>query len=114
MTDRIPTLTVEEARARLADAAAVVLDVREAEEWDVGHVDGSQWIPMSDLAARQNEIPDGSLLVVVCRSGGRSARVTQALVAAGYDAANLVGGLEAWEQAGQPLVTDGGGAGTVA
>jgi rhodanese-related sulfurtransferase len=115
MTDRIPAVTVDEARARLdADSSAVVLDVREAEEWQAGHVDGSHWIPMGELAARQSEIPQGPLLVVVCRSGGRSARVTQALVAAGYDAANLVGGLEAWTQAGQPLVTDAGGTGVVA
>ena len=46
-------------------------------------------------------------------TGARSARVTQALVASGYDAANLVGGLEAWTQAGHALVTDDGGAGTV-
>ena len=59
--------------------------------------------------------PDGRarLLVVVCRTGARSARVTQALVAAGYDAANLVGGLEAWTQAGHAVVTDDGTAGTV-
>jgi rhodanese-related sulfurtransferase len=68
---------------------------------------------MGDLSARQDDIPEGVHLVVVCRSGGRSARVVQALVAAGYDASNLVGGLQAWVQAGQPLVTDSGGAGTV-
>jgi rhodanese-related sulfurtransferase len=113
MTDRIPALTVDEARERL-DGDAVVLDVREADEWDAGHVEGSTWIPMSDLSARQAEIPEGRHLVVACRSGGRSARVTQALVAAGYDASNLVGGLEAWQQAGHPLVTDAGGVGTVA
>src|SRR5262245_44312905 len=114
MTDRIPALTVDEARARLdADPEAAVLDVREADEWGAGHVDGSQWIPMGELATRQGEIPEGRLLVVVCRTGARSARVTQALVAAGYDAANLVGGLEAWTGAGHAVVTDDGAPGTV-
>ena len=114
MTDRIPALTVDEARTRLdADPEAAVLDVREPEEWAAGHVEASQWIPMGELADRQAELPEGRLLVVVCRTGARSARVTQALVAAGYDAANLVGGLEAWTQSGHAVVTDDGTAGTV-
>lgn len=112
MTDRIPALTADEAAARL-DADGVVLDVREADEWHAGHVDGSTWIPMNDLSARQGELPEGKHLVVVCHSGGRSARVTQALVAAGYDASNLVGGLLAWAESGRPLVTDDGSPGTV-
>lgn len=115
MTDRIPALTVDEARARIdGDAGAVVLDVREPDEWNAGHVDGSTWIPMGELSARQPDIPDARPLVVVCRSGARSAKVTQALVAAGYDASNLVGGLQAWVEAGEPLVAEGGGAGVVA
>jgi rhodanese-related sulfurtransferase len=113
MTDRIPAVSVDEARARLDGEGAVVLDVREADEWNAGHVDGSTWIPMGDLSSRQDEIPEGMHLVVVCHSGGRSARVVQALVAAGYDASNLVGGLDAWAQAGHPLVAEGGGPGTV-
>jgi len=114
MTDRIPALTVDEARARLeTDPQTAVLDVREPEEWAAGHVEASRWIPMGELADRQADLPEGRLLVVVCRTGARSARVTQALVAAGYDAANLVGGLEAWTQAGHAVVTDDGTAGTV-
>jgi rhodanese-related sulfurtransferase len=112
MTDRIPALDVEQARQRLDDGA-VLLDVREPQEWNAGHVEGSAWVPMGELASRQGELPDDRLLVVACHSGGRSARVTQALVAAGYDAANLVGGLEAWATAGYPLVTDDGAPGTV-
>ncbi len=113
MTDRIPAITVDEASAALAGDGTTVLDVREADEWAAGHVDGAAWIPMSELSARQDELPEGRL-VVVCRSGGRSARVVQALVAAGYDATNLVGGLQAWQEAGHPLVADGGAAGAVA
>jgi rhodanese-related sulfurtransferase len=93
MTDRIPALTVEEAAARIDD--------------------GSAWIPMGELSERQGELPEGTPLVVACHSGGRSARVTQALVAAGYDASNLVGGLVAWSESGRPLVAGGGGTGSV-
>lgn len=112
MGDRIPIVSVDEARERLAQDA-VMLDVREPDEWEAGHVADATWIPMGELAARQDEIPKDRFLVVACRSGSRSARVTQALVAAGYDAANLVGGLQAWAEAGQPLVQDDGSPGSV-
>jgi rhodanese-related sulfurtransferase len=52
--------------------------------------------------------------VTVCRSGGRSAAVTEALNAWGFDAVNLAGGLNAWDAAGLPVVTDAGDSGTVA
>ena len=110
--DRIPIVSVDEARERLAQDA-VMLDVREPDEWQAGHVADATWVPMGELAARQDEIPKDRFLVVACRSGNRSARVTQALVAAGYDAANLVGGLQAWAEAGQPLVRDDGSPGSV-
>jgi rhodanese-related sulfurtransferase len=113
VNDRIPALTVDEASARMGESV-VMLDVREADEWEAGHVDGSLWIPMGELAARQAELPDEQALVVVCRSGNRSARVVQALVGAGYDASNVIGGLEAWVAAEHPLVTDAGAAGVVA
>lgn len=93
---------------------AFLLDVREPHEWAVGHVEGSHHIPMGTLGARQGELPDDRLIVCVCRSGSRSAAVTRALLQAGYRAENLDGGLHAWVAAGQPLVDDEGGPGSVA
>jgi rhodanese-related sulfurtransferase len=109
---KIPEVTVEVARTR-ADGGDVVLDVREPDEWHAGHVDGSLWIPMGEVAARQAELPDDRALVVICRSGARSGKVVGALVQAGYDAVNVTGGLKAWAAAGYPLVVDDGGPGTV-
>jgi len=51
---------------------------------------------------------------VVCRVGSRSAQVTAWLAAQGRDAVNLAGGLDAWADAGRPLVTDDGSPGAVA
>ena len=90
------------------DDGAVAVDVREPEEWQAGHVDGSLWIPLGELQARAGELPRDRPLVIVCRSGARSGYAADALVAAGYDASNLAGGLHAWAAAALPIVPDGG------
>ncbi|MFF3825177.1 rhodanese-like domain-containing protein [Streptomyces griseus] len=99
------------------DAAAVpsdgfVLDVRENDEWAAGHVEGALHIPMSDFVGRLGELTesaeDGRRVHVMCRVGGRSAQVTQYLVQQGIDAVNIDGGMQAWEVAGRPMVTDNG------
>ena len=110
---KIPEVTAEAARTR-ADGGAVVLDVREPDKWHTGHVEGSLWIPMGEVAARQAELPDDRPLVVICRSGARSGKVVGALVQAGYDAVNVTGGLKAWVAAGFPVVDVDGGPGAVA
>ncbi|MFH9295464.1 rhodanese-like domain-containing protein [Streptomyces sp. NPDC017520] len=99
------------------DAAAVpsdgfVLDVRENDEWAAGHVEGALHIPMSDFVGRLGELTesadDGRRVHVMCRVGGRSAQVTQYLVQQGIDAVNIDGGMQAWDGAGRPMVTDNG------
>ncbi|MFF4318474.1 rhodanese-like domain-containing protein [Streptomyces sp. NPDC001568] len=99
------------------DAAAVpsegfVLDVREDDEWAAGHVEGALHIPMSDFVARFGELTEAiaqdGRVHVMCRVGGRSAQVTQYLVRQGIDAVNVDGGMQAWEGAGRPMVTDNG------
>lgn len=87
---------------------AVLLDVREADEWELGHAPGAKHIPMSDVPARLDEI-DPDHLYVICRQGGRSAAVVDYLVQVGYDARNVVGGMVAWQKLGKPLVRDDGG-----
>ncbi|MFJ3905234.1 rhodanese-like domain-containing protein [Streptomyces sp. NPDC090025] len=93
-------------------ADALVLDVREADEWAAGHVEGALHVPMSDFVARFGEVTeavaDGRRAFVMCRVGGRSAQVTQYLVQQGLDAVNVDGGMLAWDGAGRPLVTDDG------
>ncbi|MFD1505657.1 rhodanese-like domain-containing protein [Georgenia yuyongxinii] len=84
----------------------VILDVREQDEWDAGHAPGAVHIPMGELPARVDDLPDGDLLVV-CRSGGRSARSVAWLNHSGYDAYNLEGGMKDWQAAGLPLTADG-------
>lgn len=91
-----------------------LLDVREADEWQAGHVAEAVHIPMGQLNARIDEIPRDQPIIAICRSGNRSGAVTDALNRAGFTAHNLEGGMYAWESADLPIVTDDGGPGWVA
>ncbi len=112
-TPDVPAVEPSEAQTSL-QAGAILLDVREPDEWNQGHAPDATWIPMGDLAARQGELDADRRIVVVCRSGGRSARVTTALRHAGFDASNLAGGMQAWAAAGFAVVTADGAPGAVA
>jgi rhodanese-related sulfurtransferase len=94
-------------------AGAVLLDVREPEEWRAGHIDGAVHVPMNSVPQRLANEPGpltaDAAIVVVCRSGNRSAHVTAWLNQQGFGAVNLAGGMEAWQLAGRPMVSDGGG-----
>ncbi|MFE4512890.1 rhodanese-like domain-containing protein [Kitasatospora sp. NPDC056783] len=100
-----PQIPSADAAAVPADAA--LLDVREQDEWDAGHVDGALHIPIGEVIARLGELPDEKLYVL-CRVGGRSAQVVQYLVQQGRDAVNVDGGMYAWEGAGRPMVSSTG------
>nr|WP_204842909.1 rhodanese-like domain-containing protein [Saccharothrix algeriensis] len=99
----VPSVEVSAVPAELP-AGKVLLDVREADEWAAGHAPGALHVPMSELAQRLEELPGDSEFYVVCRAGGRSARVTQYLNANGWDATNVDGGMQVWAAAGRPLV----------
>ncbi len=108
----IPEVGPAEA-ARLAGEGAVLLDVRETNEWDAGHAPDATLLPMSRLQDEQHVIPRDRKIVAVCRSGARSGRVTLALNEAGYDAVNVAGGMKEWAASGLPVVTDAGTPGDV-
>jgi rhodanese-related sulfurtransferase len=93
--------------------SAILLDVREDDEWQRGHAPGAQHIPMGEVPARLGEIDAGAQLFVVCAGGGRSLRVAQYLARNGFEPTNVQGGMLAWAGAGRPVVTDDGAAGTV-
>lgn len=98
----VPEIDVTATVTRL-DEGAVLLDVREVVEWEAGHVESAVHIPLGELGARHSELTSDALLLVICRSGGRSADATRALRGAGYDAHNVAGGMKAWVKAGQPI-----------
>jgi rhodanese-related sulfurtransferase len=79
-----------------------VLDVREDFEVAEGMIPEALHIPMGDLNRRLNELDRSRPVIVVCRSGNRSARVADALNTAGYTADTMTGGMIAWQRAGLP------------
>ncbi|MBF6556054.1 MAG: rhodanese-like domain-containing protein [Acidimicrobiales bacterium] len=103
----VADLDPEEA-SRLADAGAFLLDVREDDEWEAGRAPGAVHVAMGQVAERIDEIPADRTVVCICRVGGRSAAVANALAGAGYDVRNVDGGMLAWELAGLSIVADGG------
>lgn len=98
--------------ARVA-AGAILLDVREPDEWSAGHAPGATWIPLGALAARVAELPADQPVVCICRAGARSLKAAEHLVAGGRDAVNLTGGMQAWAAAGLEVVSESGGPGQV-
>lgn len=82
---------------------AHILDVREPDEFAAGHVPGATNLPLSQLGDRVGEVPTDGPVYVICELGGRSARATGTLTAAGVDAIDIAGGTAAWRQAGHPV-----------
>lgn len=94
-----------------ADVAddAYLLDVREPDEWSAGHPPGAHHLPMMDVPARLAEIPTDRDVVVVCRSGARSAQVVGYLMGNGWDnVRNLAGGMHRWAATGRSMASEDG------
>lgn len=108
----MPAVGPEEA-ARRVDEGAVLLDVREPDEWRAGHAPEAVHVPLAALAASVDRLDKDQPIVAVCRVGTRSERAAGVLLQRGYDAVNLAGGMQAWDAAGMPVVTDTGDPGQV-
>ncbi|GAA1780945.1 MULTISPECIES: rhodanese-like domain-containing protein [Streptomonospora] len=91
-----------------------LLDVREDDEWAAGHAPDAVHVPLSRLAELAGEVPQDRQVYVVCRVGGRSAQAVQALNQAGWQAANVAGGMQAWALSGRAMVSETGEAPRVA
>ena len=91
------------------DDSALLLDVREVDEWRAGHAVGAVHLPMMSVPARLDDVPRDRDVVVVCRVGARSAQVVGYLLAQGWDRVrNLDGGMVAWAQAGRAMASEDG------
>ena len=101
-------MSIPSVRVNELSGAEYLLDVREADEWAAGHAADASFVPMSTLIGRLDEVPKDADVVVVCKSGGRSAQVTAYLNQNGWTARNLDGGMHAWQDAGRPMITDDG------
>ncbi len=107
-----PVATQLPAEISVAQAAeaqkdgALILDVRQPEEWAQGHIAGATLIPLGDLPKRLNEVPKNREVVVVCRTGVRSAQGRDLLKQAGFNrVTSMAGGLTQWQAQGLPVVS---------
>lgn len=88
---------------------AIMLDVRETGEFAAGHAPGAVNIPLGVLPLRLADIPEhGGPLLVICKSGGRSAQAVRLLQEQGVEAVNVDGGHLAWAHAGKELLSETG------
>ncbi|MCX2932548.1 rhodanese-like domain-containing protein [Mycobacterium sp. CVI_P3] len=100
------------AAVRLAnESGAVLLDVREDDEWSAGHAPGAIHIRLGELDPAR--LGKAQPVVAICRSGNRSRTAAVKLAAAGLTVYNLGGGMKAWHGGGRPVVREDGTAGTV-
>ena len=97
-------VSVEQTYAALQSGEVLVLDVREQNEYDDGHIPGVTLIPMMQIPDRLDEIPTDQEVIVTCRSGNRSSQVAEFLVQNGFDNIhNMEGGIVQWQAAGYPV-----------
>jgi rhodanese-related sulfurtransferase len=103
---RLPReISVADAHAK-REAGAFMLDVREVFEWEEYHMEGATLIPQGDLLVRLDELPKDQEIVVVCRSGNRSADARDRLLANGFSSVtSMAGGMVDWRAAGYPVVS---------
>jgi len=98
-------ISVDQA-AQKRNQGAFILDVREPSEWTQFHMPGATLIPLGDLPNRLNEIPKDREVVVVCRTGHRSATGRDILLKAGFPrVTSMAGGVTAWQAQGLPIAT---------
>jgi rhodanese-related sulfurtransferase len=103
----VPEISVDELAVRL-EAGAFVLDVRQPDEYESGHVPGACLIPLAEVPDRIGELPAGEELLVICRSGARSLSAAEFLDQQQIRAVNVAGGTLAWIESGRQVVTGPG------
>ena len=98
-----PEITVEELAAARAAGPVPLVDVRQPEEYEAGHVPGAKLIPLADVVARVGEIPVEGPVYVICPTGSRSQRAADYFRNLDLEAYNVAGGTKAWADAGHEI-----------
>ena len=96
--DGHPTISVHELKRKIeGNGGFTIVDVREEFEYEIARIEDSKLIPLGELPARLDELQQDEEIVLLCKSGARSAHAAELLRAAGFTRAhNLEGGIDAW------------------
>ncbi|MEO8700776.1 MAG: rhodanese-like domain-containing protein [Kofleriaceae bacterium] len=102
----VNTLTPSELADLIAVQSVDLVDVRNENEWDSGHIPGSRNIPLEVLRADpEAQVPHGTIVIFVCAKGVRSVAAAKLADRFGYDRVyNLEGGVKEWASEGLPLI----------
>lgn len=94
--------------AAAVPVGALLVDVREPDEWTAGHAPDAVHIPLGQLGARYTEIPQDGRVYVICRAGSRSNQAALSLAGAGWNVVNVSDGMNGWAAAGRPMTNESG------
>ena len=97
-------VTVDDLEAAGASGAFLV-DVRQPDEYEAGHVPGARLIPLGEVVERSAEVPASGPVYVICHSGGRSLKAARYYRSKGVEAWSVAGGTKEWAETGKPVVT---------
>src|SRR5919197_1287368 len=101
----ITEISPQDAAAKLKSGEAVIVDVRDKDEWDEGHIPGATQLGRGTIELDIEErVPDPNAMIIChCGGGGRGALATESLQKMGYkNVRNMAGGLNAWKAADLP------------
>ncbi len=100
----VPSVSVQEAaELQGGEAGALIVDVREPNEYAQLRAKGAVLLPLGQLNGRVKDLPRDREILLMCRTGGRSSNATQFLAANGFEnVTNVNGGMVAWHNAGLP------------
>ena len=100
----VPTLSALELQEKLKSTEPpFILDVRQPEEYNLGHIAGTKLIPLGELSKRMNEVPRDREIVCICATGHRSVPAARKLMEAGYSVHHMKNGMIAWLVAELPV-----------
>lgn len=105
-TEQLDLLIAQKLKIRLDRGDnLILLDVREKDKWDKGHIKGARYIYAGHVERHLDSIPENQPIVVICNTGNHASLVASILRREGYgEVYNLLGGMAAWEKAGYKLV----------
>jgi rhodanese-related sulfurtransferase len=100
-----PALNAHGATRLINDSNAIVLDVRDAKEFEKGHVPNARHVPLEDVEKRAAEFKGKNPIIVMCASGPRAGKAAGTLRAQGCESVFVLdSGVVGWKEAGLPLV----------